>query len=194
MPTLEKQILDHLGHWIRKEKYQPFPEEQECIKAYDRTPIYYTVGNFLLWGSVAVLTIDFRSLLYGDAPITKPSTTTPSPAAVTPTPPTTCPVSPNPHKPLSTSPAYPSLPTTQAPKPRFVTPRWLSIWGVAAVTAGAFATTYYSAKLASRSCIQCFIDVEDKKSQLYLTTRQLLKEHHPDAQYYFKREKRAENQ
>ncbi|KAJ3052215.1 hypothetical protein HK097_006711, partial [Rhizophlyctis rosea] len=119
MPTLEKQILDHVGHFIRKEKYQPSAEEQECIKSYDRTPVYYTVGNFLLWGSVAILTIDFRSLLYGDPPTAKPpGATIISTPSTPPAPPAACPVTPKPPtKPRPCTPACPTRPPKPKPRP-----------------------------------------------------------------------------
>lgn len=69
------------------------------------------------------------------------------------------------------------------------TPLWLNVWGLGAITAGAFTTTYYSSKVAARQCIQCFIDLEDKKSALYKATRELLEQNHKDASVYFKNEK-----
>ncbi|KND03618.1 uncharacterized protein SPPG_01094 [Spizellomyces punctatus DAOM BR117] len=155
---LEKQILDHLGHFIRSQGYTPNEQEATCIKVYDNSPIFYTFANFVVWGSMAYYTLDMRSLF----------------PKSTPTPPKTVPAA------LS----HPS---------RTPVPRWITLWGIAAITAGAFATTYYTSKVAARSCLQCFLDVDNKKSELYLATRKLLADHHPDAKKFFMQEKRKES-
>ncbi|KAJ3042414.1 hypothetical protein HDV00_007370 [Rhizophlyctis rosea] len=195
MATLEKQILDHLGAFIRREKYQPSKEEDHCIKKYDMSPPMYVAAFFTLdlkalWPDSPKPTIvPHKSPLTASTPPSPTSTPAPTP---TPTP-TPAPIPPHP-----TSPTPPTTIPTTTPRLQYrpppppngaLTPRWLAIWGIAAITAGAFATTFYSSKIAARQCIQCFIDVEDKKSQLYLTVRQLLKDHHPDAHVYFRKEK-----
>jgi hypothetical protein len=48
---------------------------------------------------------------------------------------------------------------------------------------------YLGAKISAQSCLQCFLDVENKKSELYSATRLLLKTHHPNAQAYLDVEK-----
>ncbi|KAJ3185595.1 hypothetical protein HDU87_000218 [Geranomyces variabilis] len=98
----------------------------------------------------------------------------------------------NPRHPAFPAPARAASAAKKLPLPRAVRPvmpAWITLWGIAAISAGAFASTYYTSKWAARECLQCFIDVEDKKSELYKTTRRLLKEHNPDADKYFKIEK-----
>ncbi|TPX62289.1 hypothetical protein PhCBS80983_g00533 [Powellomyces hirtus] len=171
MVFLEKQILDHLGYWIQTSKHQLSPEEKECVKFYDKSPIYFGIANFAVWGSLAYYTLDFRAFFNPNA------NTTASP------PPTQAPVKQMVSaQPLSRTPKF-------TPAVRPVMPAWITLWGIAAISAGAFASTYYTSKWAARQCLQCFIDMEDKKSQLYLATRQLLKEHNADAEQYFKIEK-----
>lgn len=58
---LEKQILDHLGHFIRANKHASTKEEQACISQYDYSPIKYAVANFALW-SVFTLRLHLRLL------------------------------------------------------------------------------------------------------------------------------------
>ncbi|KAJ3151575.1 hypothetical protein HDU89_002018 [Geranomyces variabilis] len=95
----------------------------------------------------------------------------------------------NPKQPAFPTPARAASVAKKLPLPRAarpVMPAWITLWGIAAISAGAFASTYYTSKWAARECLQCFVDVEDKKSELYKTTRRLLKEHNPDADKYFK--------
>jgi hypothetical protein len=68
-------------------------------------------------------------------------------------------------------------------------PKWMSLWGAAAISAGAFGTMYMTTKYAARTCLQCIIDVRDKNSEFYKTARKLLKDHHPQADGYLSREK-----
>ncbi|KAJ3391816.1 hypothetical protein HDU92_008782 [Lobulomyces angularis] len=68
-------------------------------------------------------------------------------------------------------------------------PMWLNLFGVVAISAGAFSTVFYSSKMASRSCLQCFLDTKDKKSELYNAVRKNLKEYHPNHQKMFDKEK-----
>lgn len=160
---LEKQILDHVGYFIASKKYSPSLEEQACIAFYDRSPIYYTIANFIVWGSMAYYTIDLRSL-FGTSSIA-------------------------PNQPQTKSQIKQETKHATSRPVRPPVPRWITIWGIAAITAGAFAGTYLTSKMAARNCLQCLLDVENKKSELYQTTRKLLAEHHPDANKYFKSEK-----
>lgn len=66
---------------------------------------------------------------------------------------------------------------------------WMSAWGVVAAVAGAFAGVVYTTRLAHRTCFQCVLDIRDKQTLFHQATREVLKNHHPDASAYFKREK-----
>lgn len=55
---------------------------------------------------------------------------------------------------------------------------------------GVFATTYWSAKIASRTCLQCILNERDKNSEFYKAVREIINENHPDAQKFFNKEKR----
>ncbi|KAJ3091319.1 hypothetical protein HK102_000962 [Quaeritorhiza haematococci] len=72
---------------------------------------------------------------------------------------------------------------------RFNAPRWISMFGVVGISAGAFATVWFSSKLAARDCLQCLINTRDKKTELYKTVRKVLGEHHPNAHKFFAKEK-----
>ncbi|KAJ3149129.1 hypothetical protein HDU86_007072 [Geranomyces michiganensis] len=206
MVFLEKQILDHIGYFIASNKYQLSPEEKKCVAFYENAPIYYGLANFAVWGSMAYFTLDFRSFFPNQtqrqqqqqqqqyqqqqqANLQKTSKPHPQNSVAAQKPDVA-----NPNK----QPAFPTptragkaaaMPLPRAARP--VMPAWITLWGIAAISAGAFASTYYTSKWAARQCLQCFIDVEDKKSELYKTTRRLLQEHNPDADKYFKDEKHA---
>lgn len=57
--------------------------------------------------------------------------------------------------------------------------------GILAVSAGAFTTMMYTSKIASRTCLQCLLDGEEKKSDLNRAVRRVLKDHHPTAHKFF---------
>ena len=59
----------------------------------------------------------------------------------------------------------------------------------ATVVTAPMAGMYLGAKVSCQSCLQCFLDVEDKKSELYAVTKLLLETHHPNARAYFAAEK-----
>lgn len=76
-----------------------------------------------------------------------------------------------------------------APRNKKTLPTWLLMYGLLAVTGGAFSTVWISSKYAARSCVQCLLDVKDKKNEMYLALKGLVKEHHPQSKAFFEREK-----
>ncbi|KAI9206076.1 uncharacterized protein BJ171DRAFT_473600 [Polychytrium aggregatum] len=72
-----------------------------------------------------------------------------------------------------------------------VMPRWLQLFGVVGISAGAFATVYWSSKYAAKSCVQCFVDTQDKKSELYKTTIQILKQYHHNPKEFLDKERHS---
>ncbi|KAJ3296418.1 hypothetical protein HDU79_006649 [Rhizoclosmatium sp. JEL0117] len=68
-------------------------------------------------------------------------------------------------------------------------PIHLKLFGMVAVAAGGFGSTYLLVRRYHRSCLQCIIDSRDKTSDFYKATREIMKQHHPDANDYFKFEK-----
>ncbi|KAI8823458.1 uncharacterized protein EV422DRAFT_521108 [Fimicolochytrium jonesii] len=195
MTYVEKQILDHIGYFIRSQNYRPSPEEARCIKVYDSAPLAYGLANFVMWGSLAYYTLDFRAFFATRdqlamaqqdtaAAVTKKLSTPPPPASAAPNGAQAA------AQTIANSAKAAAIKAASRTRP--VQPLWITLWGVAAITGGAFASTYYSSKLAARQCIQCFLDVEDKKSGLYRVTRQLLKEHNPDHGKFFAQERHKE--
>ncbi|KAJ3012609.1 hypothetical protein HKX48_006194 [Thoreauomyces humboldtii] len=179
MSFLEKQILDHLGYFIKTTQHVPSEQEQKCIATYDRAPVYYGLANFLIWGSMAYYTLDFRAFFTNKSQQPQPTPSASSPSS--------SPSSASTSRARQQSHFAPKMSTLPRSKP--LMPAWITLWGIAAITGGAFAGTYYTSKWAARDCLQCFIDVDDKKSKLYQATRDLLKEHNPDARRYFDAEK-----
>ncbi|KAI9011350.1 hypothetical protein BC832DRAFT_538368 [Gaertneriomyces semiglobifer] len=182
---IEKSILDHLGAFISTTNYKLSPQEEECKARYERSPVTYGVLNFLIWGSIAVYTLDFRALLGGVSPKGQA-------AAVQDV-----------LQKNGAPKSVPVAPLANAPKPRLtisqrlagsgrpVQPLWISVWGLVAITGGVFAGTYFASRFAAKQCLQCFVDVEDKKSELYKATRMLLKDYHPTADAFFAKEKQS---
>ncbi|KAI9090054.1 hypothetical protein DFS34DRAFT_597742 [Phlyctochytrium arcticum] len=191
---LEKQILDHVDYFIKREKYIPNQQETVCIKKYEYSPYLYTLANFVLWGNVAYYLIDMRSLTgpglrKATADVNTPSAT----KTATPTAADSIPKASS----TSTTAARRTIPPAGSIKPprvliqRPVMPRWIALWGMAACTAGSFAGIYYTSKLAARDCIQCILNEDDKKSELYKTVKTLLVEHHPDARTFLAEETKS---
>ncbi|KAJ3272556.1 hypothetical protein HK104_004448 [Borealophlyctis nickersoniae] len=210
LAPLEKQILDHLRYYTHSQSHALSQEEEKCMSDYTYSGISTALFNITIWGTVTFHLIDFRSFWPDKSSSSTPYPPLPSLAeakAATHTPPPSSPSSSapttQPHRgslltiPRSPQPTQPAPPT---PKPvafrgalNSHSPRWLMVWGLGSILSGAAASTFLMYKRSARQCIQCLVDVEDKKSGLYQATRKLLKEYHPDAPVYFRHEKFKEN-
>jgi len=73
--SIEKQILDHLGGWMRQRLYIPNTEEQQCLTRYEKSPMVYGIANFAFWGTISYFTLSWKMpkwlLAFGALSITR---------------------------------------------------------------------------------------------------------------------------